>query len=405
MSKFWKVVNEAASETAELLLYGDIASEKPWWDEGDTVSPKQFADDLAALGGKDVTVRINSPGGDVFAAHAIASQLRSYAGNVTVQIDGLAASAATIVMMAGKTVTMPSNAMIMIHNPMFVLWGYYNADELDRMSSALGAIKDSIINAYLTRATCDRKKLDKLMSDETWMTAETAKGYGLCDEVTDLGTATDNIVVDGSFLVVNSVRHDLTHVANAEQLRNIIAASKTNNKPTQPNPDSILAEAKKLLSTVVNLVTPNKNNKEEKELDIKTVDDLKKNFPDLVNQLTQEASNTALQAEKNRITALDALDDSKNPALHEIVEQAKNSGKTAEDIKAVVDVLKKHAPAPAAPQNKGLTFLNSVIQDNKGSGVDNVSSETPSGTTDQQEEAAAANFMAGVMNKKLGGKK
>ena len=94
--KFWKIKNNADNdeESAELLLYGTIANET-WW--GDEVTPKQFADDIRSLGGKDIIVRINSGGGDVFAAQAIYNQLKSYAGNVDVVIDGICASAATII--------------------------------------------------------------------------------------------------------------------------------------------------------------------------------------------------------------------------------------------------------------------------------------------------------------------
>ena len=405
MNQFWKIVNESTSETAELLLYGDIASEKPWWSEGDTTTPKEFASDLAALGGKPVTVRINSMGGDVFAAHAIYNQLRTYSGKVTVLIDSIAASAASIVAMAGNPVIMPSNTMMMIHNPMLELWGYYNTDDLGKMSTALDGIKESIVSAYMTKANMDRKKIGRMMDDATWMTADKAQEYGLCDEVQDFGKDL-NAVIDGSFMVVNTVRHDLSKVKNADQLRQMINASKSQKTPpaVPQNQESFLDEIKKMFASVIPSTSAQNKHKEGNELDIKTIDDLKKNFPDLVNQLTQDASNTALQAEKTRLTALDAMDDLKHPALHEIVQNAKDTGKSADDIKAVVDVLKKHTPAPVTQNNAGLTFLNSVIQDNKGSGVDTVSSEAAGGTTEQQAEAVVVNYMAGIINQKLGGK-
>ena len=95
--KFWNVKNE--DDKAELILYGEISSES-WY--GDEITPKQFAEDLKSLNDKDLTVRLNSPGGDVFAAHAIYNLLKAYKGSVDVVIDGLAASAATIIMCAGR---------------------------------------------------------------------------------------------------------------------------------------------------------------------------------------------------------------------------------------------------------------------------------------------------------------
>ena len=113
-NKFWQFRNESSEEKAELLLYGEISNET-WF--GDEVTPKQFATDLQAMGGKDLIVHVNSPGGDVFAAHAIYNQLKAYSGQVTAYVDGLAASAATIITCAADKVVMPSNALFMIHNP------------------------------------------------------------------------------------------------------------------------------------------------------------------------------------------------------------------------------------------------------------------------------------------------
>ena len=140
--KFWQVKNEVNSN-AEILLYSPIAGQKSWF--GDEVSPQEFATDLESLGGKDVTVRINCAGGDVFAANAIHNLLCSYKGKVTVVIDGLAASAATIVAMAGDKIIMPTNALFMIHNPAIGMSDYYMADELMQMAQALKTIKASII--------------------------------------------------------------------------------------------------------------------------------------------------------------------------------------------------------------------------------------------------------------------
>ena len=115
---------------------------------------------MESLGGKDVTVRINCAGGDVFAANAIHNLLCSYKGKVTVVIDGLAASAATIVAMAGDKIIMPTNALFMIHNPAIGMSDYYMADELMQMAQALKTIKASIIASYKKRCN---------LSDKSWL--------------------------------------------------------------------------------------------------------------------------------------------------------------------------------------------------------------------------------------------
>lgn len=197
-----------SEEEAELLLYGEIASEQPWWEGGDLVTPRQFYEDLKALGTKsNITVRINSAGGDVFAAQAIYTQLKTNTAKITVIVDGLAASAASIVAMAGDTVKMPANAMMMIHNPALVLIGYYTADEMEKFAEQLEAVKESIINAYMAKTGLDRKTLSKMMDEETWMTGDEAVEKGFADEVLFQDV---QMTMKGSLLVVNSISHDLS---------------------------------------------------------------------------------------------------------------------------------------------------------------------------------------------------
>ena len=154
--KFWEIKNKATDEKAELLLYGEI-SDATWW--GDEVTPRQFADDLSTCNGKDLVVRINSPGGDVFAAQAIYNLLKSYAGDVTVHIDGICASAATVVACAGNRVIMPDNALYMIHNPHAVLIDAYDAVGLSKLESELHAVKKTITNVYQKKCGEDRKSV------------------------------------------------------------------------------------------------------------------------------------------------------------------------------------------------------------------------------------------------------
>ena len=145
--RFWDF-RAAADENAapELILYGDIASET-WW--GDEVTPLQFTEELNALGNvPEIVVRINSGGGDVFAANAIYTRLKDNAAKITVKIDGWAASAATIVAMAGDVIEIPGNGVFMVHDPAIGLLGYFNEADLAKASEELKVIKQSIINGY-----------------------------------------------------------------------------------------------------------------------------------------------------------------------------------------------------------------------------------------------------------------
>lgn len=219
-SKFWQFRAAADSlKVGELVLYGPISSTS-WWD--DEVTPKQFADDLKALGDIDeLRVYINSGGGDVFAGQAIYSMLRRHSARKIVYVDGLAASIASVIAMAGDKVTMPRNAMMMIHNPWS--WGYGNAEEFRKMADDLDKIRESLIATYEDKTGQAREKIIELMDAETWMTAEEAVELGFADEV----EATNEVAasVQEGRLVVNGQRFDLNIYRNPPKLGFLSAAS------------------------------------------------------------------------------------------------------------------------------------------------------------------------------------
>ena len=185
MKKFWNwktrtVTNQETQEQVQertLFLNGTIAEES-WFD--DDVTPQLFKDELMA-GSGDITVWINSPGGDCVAAAQIYNMLMDYKGNVTVKIDGIAASAASVIAMAGTKVLVSPVSMLMIHNPMTAAFG--NSDEMQRAIEMLGSVKDSIINAYEIKTGLSRAKLSHLMDAETWMDANKAVELGFADEI------------------------------------------------------------------------------------------------------------------------------------------------------------------------------------------------------------------------------
>ena len=190
MKKFWKWKNQAQTETMPeartLFLNGTIAEES-WFD--DDVTPQLFKDELNA-GSGDITVWINSPGGDCVAAAQIYNMLMDYKGNVTVKIDGIAASAASVIAMAGTKVLMSPVSMMMIHNPMTVAFG--DSAEMQKAIEMLASVKDSIINAYEIKTGLSRTKLSHLMDAETWMDANKAVELGFADEIMQrVGSAED----------------------------------------------------------------------------------------------------------------------------------------------------------------------------------------------------------------------
>ncbi|MBQ8616284.1 MAG: Clp protease ClpP [Clostridia bacterium] len=220
--KFWNVLPEENI----LRIDGEIASES-WW--GDEVTPREFREDLNRIQG-DVTVFISSPGGDVVAASEIYTALKEHKGHVTVMIDGVAASAASVIAMAGDTVRMAPTAYLMIHRAGTVAWG--NVDDMDEAARQLREIDDGIILAYQTRSHLSRDELLNLMKQESWLNAASALEYGLIDEI-----AYRNEEKEGGKTepVKNEIRHGVIYAAaNRNALYERIFSAQKTPEPQKP---------------------------------------------------------------------------------------------------------------------------------------------------------------------------
>ncbi|WDU78970.1 head maturation protease, ClpP-related [Lysinibacillus sp. G01H] len=205
MRKFWNWVRDSDEERT--LYLNGVISEETWW--GDEVTPKIFKDELLASTG-DITVWINSPGGDVFAAAQIYNMLMEYTGKVTVKIDGLAASAASVIAMAGGDVYMSPVSMLMIHNPSTIAIG--DSEEMLRAKALLDEVKESIINAYELKTGLSRTKLSHLMDAESWMNANKAIELGFADKIMFMESETPDLtdsLIFSRMAVTNSLINKL----------------------------------------------------------------------------------------------------------------------------------------------------------------------------------------------------
>lgn len=379
---FWKFKNEAESEVAELMLYGEI-SDVSWY--GDEVTPKQFHEELITCEGKDLAVHINSPGGDVFAAQAIYTQLKAYTGKVTMYIDGMCASAATIIACAGDTVIMPSNTIYMIHNPKSAMLGYFDAPQLDKISESLGAVKQTIINVYMARVqgALSETQLKHKMDSESWMTASEAKNYGFVDEITDAIPIENKW--EGDALIVNSVSCRLDRFKNISELRAILPEEK-------PKGSDIFMNAKDQVKAILNVLGMGDSQQEQ--------------TPTAANTQPQnnaDAVQAAIVAERQRVAALDAMKNG-NPAVNSIIETAKANGATAESIKPYVDAIPQEQPtAQTVNEEKMLTAIKAILADNSASGAADVL-PTPQGgqKNEAAEKAASIEEVANYANKLMG---
>ena len=176
MKKFWNWIRNENGERI-LRLEGPIDEDSFW---GNEITPDAFREELEAEEG-DVTVWLNSPGGNVFAAASIYNMLCDHKGKVTVKIDAIAASAASVVAMAGDRVQMSPVALLMLHDPMTIVMG--NAQDMEKAITTLNEVKESIINAYVRKTGMSRNRVSKMMSDETWLNAKKAVELGFADEI------------------------------------------------------------------------------------------------------------------------------------------------------------------------------------------------------------------------------
>lgn len=322
MKKFWTMnQSEEKMNSAEITIYGSIGSS--WWDEA--VSASQFSKDLKELGNdiNEITVRINSTGGSVYDGLAIRSLLKNHKAYVTVMVDGLAASIASIIAMAADKLIMAKGSMMMIHNPLSGGWG--EAKDLREIADFLDKIRDSLVSVYAARTGKTSEELIELLDAETWMSAEEAVEMGFADEVEDDIQVTAGIA--GTIAVVNGVSMDISKYTNIPDLQ----AFKVPKIPTSNN----------------RITT--KPGQEENRMDLETI---KNDYPELYNQIKNEGKDEGIQSERDR---LKAIDDLSMVGYEDIINKAKyESGITAEFV--ALEIVK-------ADKQRSANYLNNVHQD------------------------------------------
>jgi ATP-dependent Clp protease protease subunit len=360
-NRFWKFKNQADGG-AELLLYGDIASEQSWW--GDEVTPKQFAEDLAGLGDvRNITVRINSGGGDVFAAQAIGNLLEQHAATVTARIDGVCASAATIIACHCNQAIAANDSTYMVH-PVRMYCGYANEAELQKYLEALATIKENIISLYAKKTGRTKDEVTAWMDAESWWTGPQAKENGFVDELTDeeAGVAYEN---RGGVLFVNSVSMGAQFDKAPEFVRNRVKRVVDNGPAGQPGKEQEVQD-----------MEPKDN--------IKTADDLRKAYPTLVDEIEQAAAEAATNAERTRIQS---IEDMALPGSEKLAAEAKyEKPMSAADF---AQAMVKNA------KTQGTAYLAQVQKDAENSGVNGIINTPPDDRTKGDVFTAAIKDAAG----------
>ena len=319
----WNIVKND-DKNAELMLYGDIA--ESFW--GDTISAKEVTEYLADLDVENINVYINSNGGVVDTAIAINNALRRHKAKVTVNIDGIAASAATLITCAGDTVRMPKNALFMIHNPSTIAMG--DSEEMRKQADVLEKYKNSITETYLQKVNIDKEKLSELMDNESWLSAEEALKYGFIDEIIE---NTDIQVVENK-VISNNMVFNMAEFKNFNVDKNIKNNGKGSEKMTR--------------------------------------EEIKNQYPDIYAEIINEGKEIGIKEERTRIQEIEDLGYN-----HEVVNKAKfEEPKNARDLALEIVSLMKQEN-----QNK----LNR-IQD-EGKPLNNMPKGNDDGVNDEQKAA------------------
>lgn len=348
--KFW---NKSA-ESADIFIYGEIVSER--WDETETTA-KSFVEDLKSFGGADVTIHINSAGGDCFQALAIHNQLKQYSGKVRVSIEGLCASAATIISCAGDKITMADNSLMMIHDPSVGLAGYFDESDILKVGKSLTAVKSSILSVYKTRTGKSDAELSGLMSAETWFTAEEAVENNFADEV--VGEISAQFDDSKQLLFVNKLSVDCRKF-DCSQLRRKIDSTAIE-RTVEMDEKSILSKIRDILSG--------------------------KKSVDVEEKLSAEQIR---EREMTRISALAKMRDGTS-AVDAIVDLAIRDGEEVARVQKFVDAVKK---SNATTEKTTQAILN-LIEDNLKSGSEGVAGSV--GVEDKRK--AQADLIAKFANK------
>lgn len=334
-NKFWDFVPATATKPPELLLYGYISSQRSWFE--DRITPAQFNQELAALGDvEELVVRINSGGGDVFAANAIYCRLRDMDAKVTVKIDGWAASAATIIAMAGDTIKIPRNGVFMVHDPSMTVWDTYKAEDFEKMAQELKVIKQSIINTYAGRTGMKGEDIAAIMAEETWWTGEEAVDKGFCDTIM-FESEPQTVVENSRQIIVNSVPLDVSRFKTL--------------------PKALLTSPKSPGGLQKNTHNEQKGEQAMDNNTITSVSDLEAAYPDLCGQIRDEAT----KQERGRIK--DIMDNV--PAGYESIVQEALFTKPVDAGQVALRIMAQQKAA-------GGQYLTGTLADAAASNIDDV---------------------------------
>ena len=382
-AKFWNVASVGEDE-GEITLYGDVMSQQPvdWWtgepEPGLYITPEGFMEDLATVKDKGrVTVKLNSCGGDLYTGIAIHNALKALSGEVNVVVEGIAASAASVIMCAGDTVTVYPGSLVMIHGVSVLLWDSLNIQDMKQLIKGMDASERAVAEIYDGKTGLGVDTLRSMMTKETWMTGREALEKGFADAIKEDEDDPDmSMSRDRKVLYVNGIGH------NVEGLRNI------------PGTIPIQKSAKPAARPAANKRPTSKAAKPEGGKNHMTLEELKAQEPDLVSQIEQAAvgaataqTTDAVTAERQRLAAIDSI--AASIPDQKMVHDAKYGDNPCTAQELCFRVMQQSAAS-------GQTFLANYEKDGAASGVGDVGAAPNGGAGVNQEEQDAADIQAVV---------
>ena len=383
--KFWNIAS-TGDDTGEILLYGDVMSRQPvdWWtgepEPGLYITPEGFLEDLAAVKDKgNITIKINSCGGDLYTGIAIHNAIKGLSGHKVVVVEGIAASAASVIMCAGDEVQVYPGSMVMIHGVAGLLWDYYTLADLKKLQKDFDASERAIAEIYHTKTGLEVDQLRGMMTRETWMVGQEAGDNGFADTVLDGQSPEVEVSADKQVLLVAGIQHSikgLHNIPDTIRVSNSIHAAPAagNKKPT---------------------VTGGENRKEDVPM---TLEEMRAQHPDLVAQIEQQAAANAVTQERARIEAIDSIAASVGDA--QLVRDAKYGEETCTAEQLALKAMQKQAAL-------GAKHLKDAAADNNDSGAEDVGA-APNGGEEgsENDDKAKVDAVVGIYNStKNGGKK
>lgn len=396
MSKAYTIIMKAEEKTAEVNLYGEVVESVPtnWWTgepiDGLFICLEQFVKDLDGLKDmKEITFRINSVGGDAEAGIAIYHRIRELDAATTTIVDGLAASAASIIAQAGDKRVVNVGTQTMIHGASTFQYGFFNEQELRKTARALGTINKSIAGIYADRSGREVEEILSMMKAEKWMTYDEAVEEGFADEVggkdAPKAEATEGIK---NMITVNGITHNLRNIPMPQmpQMKMLIAQKKTAEETDHIDSKQTNEEGVKKMDL--------KELKENHaELCAEFKDEILKENQAAVDEMTKNAVENALHEDRERMKAIDTI--ANQVGDPDLIQKAKyEEPMTAEQL--ALKAMQMQAEA-------GKSFAQARSEEVRASGTENVQPAPVNGTeedTEARDIAEAAALIAGVKNEK-----